>query len=320
MSLTRRAFLASAGSALAIASEPAAAATPDFLEGHAFGTTWRIAAAGSLDKRGVRAAFAHILNAIDACMSPFRPDSELSRFNSSTSTDWQTLSSDMCLVLAESLRMAEMTGGAFNPTVGPIVGRYGFGPIVAGLAGRPEDIVLRGNEGRKLRPDLSLDLCGIAKGFALDRLSACCGGLGITDYVIELGGEVVSMGQHPSGRRWHVGVENPADAGFRHAIAPEGQALATSGSRINGYAWQGRGYSHIIDPSTGLPASGRLASVTVAAPTAMEADALATALFALGETRGPACARRSETEALFILADGIELTTSGFESRFVEES
>lgn len=319
MSLTRRAFLASAGSTLAVGPLSAASARPAMLEGQAFGTTWRIVA-GSLNEREVRAGFGEILSSVDASMSPFRPDGELSRFNACGSTDWRSLTRDTCLVVTEALRVAEMTGGAFNPTMGPVVGRYGFGPIVAGLVGKPEEIVVQGNEVRKLRPELSLDLCGIAKGFALDRLWDHCRYLGITDYVIELGGEVVANGRHPSGRRWQVGVEDPVHAEYKHAIMLEGQALATSGSRINGYSWQGRGYSHIIDPSTELPVSGHLASVTVAAPRAMEADALATALFSLGETRGPAWAQSSGTEALFIFTDGRELATSGFETRFAEES
>lgn len=317
MELTRRAFLAAAASAV-VGPLPAASAKPGVLEGQAFGTTWRIIA-GSLNEHEVRAGFDEILNSIDASLSPFRRDSELSRFNACRSTDWLTLSRETSLVVAEALRVAEMTGGAFNPTMGPVVGRYGFGPIVAGSAGRPEEIVMAGNELRKTRPELSIDLCGIAKGFALDRLSDFSRQLGITDFIIELGGEVVANGHHPSGRPWQVGVEDQTLSGFARVVILEGHALATSGNRINGYSWQGRGYSHIIDPTTELPAGGRLASVTVAAPTAMTADALATALFALGDTKGPAWARSSATEALFLFADGGELTTSGFETRFAEE-
>jgi thiamine biosynthesis lipoprotein len=170
----------------------------------------------------------------------------------------------------------------------------------------------------KARGALSLDLCGIAKGHALDRMVAACRARGMDDVLVELGGEVVARGRHPSGRAWRVGIERPSPAGgFQHAVALDGAALATSGSAVNGYAYRGRRYSHIIDPATGRPADTRLAGVTVAAPAAMTADALATALYAMGPERGPAFAQESGIEALFIMDDAAEIATGGFDARIL---
>src|SRR5690606_26444695 len=134
--------------------------------------------------------------------------------------------------------------------------------------------------------------------------------------LIELGGEVFTAGHHPSGRSWQVGIEQPSpEGGFQKAVALEGVSLATSGNTVNGYTYGGRRYSHIIDPTTGHPAGSELASVTVAAPAAMTADGLATALFAMGPERGPAFAGHTGIEALFIMADGREVATGRFAER-----
>src|SRR5690606_6396009 len=128
-----------------------------------------------------RSALEAIIASVDGAMSPFRADSDLSRFNRAATTDWQPLSAATCTVVEEGLRVAALTGNAFNPTVGPLVGRYGFGPITHGLAGLPEEIVVRDGAARKARPGLSLDLCGIAKGHALDRMVVACRKQGMSD-------------------------------------------------------------------------------------------------------------------------------------------
>ncbi|MBX3531955.1 MAG: FAD:protein FMN transferase [Rhizobiaceae bacterium] len=291
-----------------------AGTAPIVLSGPAFGAGWTFAAAGPFDEGALRRAFDAVIASVDASTSPFRSDSEVARFNRADTIGWQPLSPATCAVLDEALRVAQLTGGVFNPTVGPVVGRYGFGPIIEGEPGSPQDIVLGNGEARKRRASLSLDLCGIAKGHALDRMADACRELGLTDFLVELGGEVFATGRHPSGRHWQVGVESPTVGGaFQRIVALDGTSLATSGNRVNAYRWGGKGYTHIIDPSTGMPADSALGSVTVAAGTAMRADALATALYAMGPERGPAFARGAGVRALFILTDGTEIATDGFE-------
>lgn len=318
MTLSRRDLILSASAALLGSSLPAWSAGVQTLHGRAFGSSWTFVTAGPIDAPAVRAGLEEIVASVDHAMSPFLPESELSRFNRAATTDWQPLSSASCAVIGEGLRIAALTENAFNPTIGPLVGRYGFGPIREGLSGTPDEISVHPDAARKARPELSLDLCGIAKGHALDRMTASCVGLGLTDFLIELGGEVFATGRHPSGRSWQVGIERPSpEGGFQRAVALDGISLATSGNAVNTYAWRGRDYGHIIDPIKAKPADTALASVTVAAPAAMTADGLATALFAMGPDRGPAFAGHAGIEALFIMADGREIATSAFAGRIL---
>ncbi|MBL0935470.1 MAG: FAD:protein FMN transferase [Rhizobiaceae bacterium] len=319
MMIDRRRFLLATASLAALPVLPAWAGRNVLtLEGPAFGASWRLAAAGIHDARGLRRQIGTVIAEVDAAMSPFRPDSELSRFNGAATTDWLPVSPATQAVVAEALRAARLTGDAFNPTVGPLVGRYGFGPIREGYAGRSDELELTEAGIRKARAELSLDLCGIAKGYALDRLADTCAAWNLTDFMIELGGEVLARGQHPGGRAWQIGVEAPTGEGgsIRHVVAVQGAALATSGDAVNGYIHRGLRYSHIIEPG-GRPAGSVLASVTVAAATAMTADALATALYAMGPHAGPRFAAESGIEALFLMHDGGEDVVGGFEARLL---
>ncbi len=326
MTLSRREAILSAGGLLLASALPAQAAgthvAPSVLQGTGLGSTWTLVTGGRSDVGALRTAFTEAIASVDQTMSPFRPDSELSLFNRTAATDWFPLSDGTCAVLAEGLRMASLTAGAFNPTLGPLVAHYGFSPIKSGRPGAANEVSVRADAARKARADLSLDLCGIAKGFALDRMRAVCIAHGLTDFLIELGGEVFAQGRHPDGRAWRAGIERPVpeSGDVQRVVALDGAALATSGDRINGYFYRGRRYGHIIDPLTAEPVDSPLASVTVAAARAMTADALATALFAMGAERGPAFAHETGIEALFILRDGArlrEVTTAGFEARII---
>jgi thiamine biosynthesis lipoprotein len=314
--MNRRDLLILGGGALLASGLPARAQAPRVLQGPAFGSSWKLVAdIDAADAAALTADIEAVVASVDAKMSPFRADSELSRFNRAATTGWQALSHETCAVVAEALRVAEATGDAFNPTLGPVTGRYGFGPIIEGVPGAPEEISVREGGVGKARAALTLDLCGIAKGHALDRMAAACAGRGLADVLIELGGEVLARGRHPSGRGWRVGVEGPS--GFAGAVSLDGAALATSGIAVNAFSHGGRRYAHIVDPLTKRPADSALFSVTVAAGTAMTADALATALFAMGAARGPAFSRENGIEALFVMDDGATVMSGGFEARIL---
>ena len=314
--MNRRDLLILGGGALLAPALPARAGGARVLGGPALGSSWKLVAdLAAVDPAALADDLVAAIASVDAKMSPFRADSELSRFNRAATTGWQALSAETCGVVAEALRVAEATGDAFNPTLGPVAGRYGFGPIVGGVAGASAEIFLREGAVRKARPKLTLDLCGIAKGHALDHMAQACAAHGVGDFLIELGGEVLARGKHPSGRGWRVGVEGPSD--LLHAVSPGGGALATSGMAVNAFTWRGRRYAHIVDPQTRAPADPALFSVTVAAKTGMKADALATALFAMGAERGPAFARNAAIEALFVADDGSSITTGGFGARIL---
>lgn len=322
MRTTRRSLLLGAGATLLLPRAAAAEAETAVIEGPAFGASWRVVLPAGADRDAAGAALRAIVKDVDAAMSPFRAGSEVGRFNAGDDTGWVAVPAPVRAVVAEALRVARLTGGAFDPTVGPLVGRWGFGPITRVAEGDHRDIEISPAGLRKADAALSLDLCGIAKGHALDRMAAALDGLDVPDWLVELGGEVRGRGRHPSGRAWHVGIERPlpGDFAFQCVVDPGGLALATSGDRVNGFDIGGRRHAHIIDPARRRPATGALASVSVLAPRGDTADALATALFALGAEAGPDFAALEAIPALFLLREGggiRELATGGFDARIV---
>ena len=310
MTWTRRGLLIGAGAAWLDAKLPAAAREPVLVVGGpAFGTYVRATLPPDANERAARAAIESVVAAVDAALSPFRPTSEISRFNASAATDWFALSPHAVAVAVEGLKIAAFTGGAFDPTVGGIVGRYGFGPIRSTAPATYADLGVSDGAMRKAAGGVTFDPCGIAKGHALDLMMAGLADLGISDVLTELGGEVAARGRHPEGRPWQVGVEQPGarETAFQRIVRIDGMALATSGDAVNGYDVGGRRYAHIIDPRTRRPAAGGLASVSVMAETAITADALATGLFAMGADAGPEFASRRDIAALFVARDGAAL-------------
>jgi thiamine biosynthesis lipoprotein len=299
MTLTRRTFLAAT---LASAALPARAGATQSLGGPAFGSYWRLTLPEGADPAPARAAIAAVVAKVDRLMSPYRGDSDLTRFNTRASTDLVPLAPETARVTRTALALTAETEGAFDPTVGPIVARYGFGPI-AGGAGGAALLTLEGDGLRKARSDLTLDLCGIAKGHALDRAVAALDALGHTGFLLELGGEVFARGTHPEGRPWQIGVEG-AEGGLARLSTLADTAVATSGDTVQGYALGRRRYGHIINPKTGAPASDSLASVTVFHASAARADALATALFAMGRERALAFAEAQDLDMLLLAREG----------------
>lgn len=314
--IDRRSLLGLGAAAFALPG--AALAGPEGLEtigGAAFGTGWRITGPAGTGLAALRKPVARLLAGIDSRMSPWRPDSEVGRFNTRTGAA-TPISGDTAAVAEAALRIAATSGGAFDPTLGPAVARWGFGPIHEGGAADWRGLEVSGGRLFGARPGLTFDPCGIAKGWALDRMAGLARAAGHGDLLLDLGGELLALGRRPTGRAWQVAVEDPrpAHGGAVAGLRLEAGAVATSGLRAQSYALNGRTYGHIIDPATGEPARGRLLSVTVMAETAMEADGWATALFAAGDSAGPALARRAGLRAVFLLAEGEGLrreTTGG---------
>ncbi len=300
---SRRSFLSLLGAALACPGL-VRAASPEVLSGHAFGTTWRIVAPPDAQLDRLRPGLEALFLSIDAELSPWRSDSAASHFN--VGATGVAASAEMMHVTRAALRLAAESNGAFDPTVGPLVARWGFGPIEGNE--RPDWRGVQVKPGRivKTRPDLTLDLCGIAKGRALDRAIELARGLGLDDILIDLGGELGGLGRHPSGRTWQVAVEDPlsgtAPAALLHL--PAGMAVATSGLSVQSYTLGTRIWGHIIDPARRSPVNGQLRSVTVLADDAMTADGWATALFAAGDADGPELARANAIAALFLFDGG----------------
>ena len=303
ISTSRRAFLGLAGAAL-ILPRHARADALETLSGHAFGTTWRIAGPAGAGLERMRPALDALFASIDRELSPWRADSAISRFNASAAG--APAGQEMIRVTQAALKLARDSDGAFDPTVGPLVARWGFGPIERG--GAPDWRGLRIGAERigKPRSDLTLDLCGIAKGRALDRALELAEDLGFANLLLDLGGELGALGRHPAGRDWQVAVEHPVPGQPAPAILrlPAGMAVATSGLSAQSYRLGGRIWSHIVDPATASPVQGHLRAVTVLAADAMTADGWATALFAAGDVNGPILARDRGIAALFLFEEG----------------
>lgn len=272
---------------------------------------------------------AAILESVNARMSTYRPDSELSRFNAGAATSWVGVSPDTLAVVDEALRVSRLSGGAFDPTIGPLVDLWGFGPGGSGPRAVPSrariEAVLPATGFRhvrtaasppalrKNRPDIRIDLSGIAKGFGVDKVAEHLERTGIDHYLVDIGGELRGRGYNARGKVWRVGIERPGTPGtVQRAVRLGGQGLATSGDYRMFFERDGARYSHILDARRGRPVDHGLASVTVVAPTAMQADALSTALMVLGPEAGLELARREGVAAFFIAGkgDGFEETAS----------
>lgn len=271
---------------------------------------------------------------INAKMSTYLPDSELSRFNRSPADTPFELSPETFEVFEAALRVSAESGGAFDVTVGPLVNVYGFGPTpepptvptdaeLEALRQNVDYRMLTLDSGtltiRKSRSEIYCDLSGIAKGYAVDRVAELMEAEGLTDYMVEIGGEVRARGLNSEGTAWRIGIERPARDGGRavmHAVRLVDRSMATSGDYRNYYVIDDQAYSHMIDPRTARPVRHALTSVTVIDARATIADAWATALMVLGPDEGYNLAETRGMAALFLVreADGgiAERATSAF--------
>ena len=301
---------------------PEPPATQRQLSGHTMGTTYSVKYRAGPDtppQEALQADVDALLAGINRTMSTYDPDSELSRFNRADTTDWVPASAALLAVLKAALEIGAQSEGAFDVTVGPLVNLWGFGPefhpdripaaadIAAARArGGHDKLTLRDAPPalRKQRPDVFVDLSGIAKGYGVDRVAEQLAAHGIEHYMVEIGGDARVRGVNAQGAPWRIAVEKPlpGERSVQTVLALSNIALATSGDYRNFFEIGGRRYSHTIDPATGWPVDNRLVSVTVLADTSLRADAWATALQVLGPERGMAVAERLGLPVLFIIA------------------
>ena len=294
------------------------------LSGPTMGTTYTVkvfAPPASVDAAKLRETIDESLVQIDRSMSGYRADSEVTRFNASTSTQWHDVSAELAAVVQTALDISEKSGGAFDITIAPLVAAWGFGP-----GGRPQELPTAQQIGadrcvsrfRKLHvrldppalrkdvAELAIDLNGIAPGFAVDRLADRLLALRVENFMIDIGGEVRALGRNARGEQWRIAIEHPVDtqrtpyAGVRL----DGASVSTSGEYRDYYERDGRRYSHTIDPRTARPLDRAPGSVVVVASSTALADGWATALNVLGPREGLALAGREHMPVLFIERDG----------------
>ncbi|MCJ7556509.1 MAG: FAD:protein FMN transferase [Gammaproteobacteria bacterium] len=296
------------------------------IQGQAMGTSYTVRIPhppAQMQRDELAALLAAEIERVEALMSTYRPESELSRFNYGSSTDWVPVSVDTATVVAAAQEISRQTGGAFDVTVGPLVELWGFGSRMD-VHGRPseEDIAEAASHVgfqmldvrqeppalRKHDPALHVDLSAIAKGYGVDQAGQVLVDLGIEDYMVEIGGDLKAAGYNNKGNPWRIAVERPipGDQALLEVVAVEDMAIATSGDYRNFFVEGGVLYSHTIDPRTQRPVTHHIASVSVRAASAMLADGWATALLVVGPD-GMEIARANEISALMVERLGEEL-------------
>jgi thiamine biosynthesis lipoprotein len=275
------------------------------------------------------------LEEIDRMMSVNRPDSEISRINAFAGLERVPVSPGVFTVLERARYFAGVSDGAFDPTIGPLVRLWGIGgdapriPMPDDLRTALElvnwrDLELRPSDGAGgtaflLRKGMELDLGAIAKGFAADQLAALLKGSGVRAAVIDLGGNIYVYGTKPAGfplwktRAWRIGVQDPGkERGVYAGYVETGEgSVVTSGIYERFFTENGKRRHHILDTALGFPVENGLMSVTIMAQSSMDADALSTAVFALGYDKGRALAEAHNARALFIFEDGVIRGSAG---------
>lgn len=264
------------------------------------------------------------LKSINAVMSTYISDSEISRLNATPFGERFDISIEFCKILSDASQVSEQSNGAFDVTVGPLVNVWGFG---AEKSPKPpsaseidailtrigfEKLELNCDAGYIIKTtDLYVDLSAIAKGYASEVVALELIALGAGDVMVEIGGELTIAGVNAENMPWRIAIEKPslAHTGATQVLSLSNVSVATSGEYRNYYEIDGERISHTIDPNTGRPIHHRLASVTVVTQSGALADAWATALNVLGENKGFELAQRSGLAAYFIVRneDGFEV-------------
>jgi FAD:protein FMN transferase len=277
-----------------------------------------------------------VLRYFNSVASVYDTSSVISAINSNRPYEMSPLFQDVFL---KSIEISELTDGAFDITVGPLVNAWGFGfadsshitqELIDSLlcfTGYKNVSVVHDKIEKKFDETL-LDMNGIAKGYAVDLVALHIESMGIDSYIVEIGGEVRTGKRKPDGSKWVVAIEKPAenaDAAQQEEkrIYLEQISVATSGSYRRYYERGGEKFSHTIDPSTGYPVKHSMLSATIIAADCMTADALATACMVLGAEKALLlCEKISGVEGFFIESQQdktlLMYYTSGFESYLSE--
>ena len=290
------------------------------LDGETMGTTYTVRFHGPVDADSdLQAAIDARLELVNDQMSTYQPNSEISRFNRSESTDWFECSANLVNVIEAAQRISNTTNGAFDATVGPLVNLWSFGPNKGERRVPSDDEILRvkqyvGSEllksrtdppaVRKQHPKLQLDLSAIAKGFGVDQVAELLEARGIENYLVEIGGEVRTCGRKPDDSEWRIGIERPSESERVTQLAASigNRSMATSGNYRNFFRVNGHRYGHTIDPRTGRSVQNSSASVSVVSDRCMTADGWATALMVLDQPAAYDLAVQQNLAALFIIA------------------
>ncbi len=307
-------------------------------EGRVFGTFYKIIYE-SPDGKSLESGLNEIFRSFDLSLSTFNDNSVISRINNN---DPDVVVDDYFRTVFETgQRVSEITNGAFDMTVAPLVNAWGFGfnrkdsitpELISSLLKKTgyEKVKLEGDRVVKSNPAVMLDASAIAKGYSCDVVASFLDSKGIENYMVEIGGEVVVKGHNDRLTPWAIGITKPIDDStmmrteLQNIVYMESGGLATSGNYRQYYHKDGKKYAHTINPHTGYPVDHSLLSVTVIAPNCMLADAYATAFMVMGLEESLIVANfMPDIEAYFIYSTAYnclaEKYTEGFRKYFTEQ-
>ncbi len=277
------------------------------LTGSTMGTTYSIKIVGvnnldEIEKNDFQSRIDSILVEVNNQMSTWQKDSEITSFNNLQDTTWVRVSRDFAYVVNKAIKVSNLSNGAFDITVGPLINLWGFGPehkpnIIPSDEGIAEAKKRIGYEKIHVYEDLTkikkddeniyISLAAIAKGFGVDKVANYLEDENYSNYMVEIGGEVRTAGKNHLNKDWKIGISVPDGSMHIQKIVPiSNSSIATSGDYRNYFEEDGVRYSHTIEPSTGKPITHKLASVSVIHNECMIADAMATAFDVLGPELG----------------------------------
>lgn len=301
------------------------------LSGETMGTSYHISyqLPKGVDEAAIQAAIDKRLQDINDSMSTYQADSTISKFNQLGKDTPIAIDADFSHVLEVSRQVYELSGGAFDPTVMPLIETWGFGSTmtVERLQSPPtaleiaqakalvdfKSVIQKEQSIYKTKDGVELDFSAVAKGYGVDVIADVLrDDYQIRNYMVEIGGEVATSGVSAQQQPWQIAIDAPIEGSTvsaRQTVAVIRQPinisnnmhLATSGNYRNSVVFDGKHYSHTIDPTTGEPIVGGAPSVTVAAETVALADAWATALTAMPYEKALATAKEHNIAALFVI-------------------
>ena len=288
------------------------------LSGRTMGTTWSLLSAQATDS--MRQLIQSHLDQREAVLSHWQKDSAVTRFNDSRSTDWQPVPPELIQVIELARDIASKTSGALDITLAPLIDLWGFGAAGSAKAIPTERQIAEAKTRcgwqhlhsrldppalKKDIPDLRLNVASVTEGFVIDELISRLQQQGLSDFLLEVGGEVAAIGHAPAGTAWRVGIQTPeaTPSDALQTLPLSDLCIATSGNYRHRIETNGQSYSHLIDPRSGRPITHPLTSVSVIHPSSALADGYATALMIVGPERGREIADQLGLRVLWITAD-----------------
>jgi len=291
------------------------------IAGTTMGTSYHIklspGAGQKIDPTSIKQKVDARLTTIDNEMSTYKELSDVSRISRAVTDTWEPVADETMIVLTTAEEISRISDGAFDVTVGQLVNLWGFGPalnledmpdrreieqLLAAVGYQQLELQVHPPMVKKSNANVTVDLSAIAKGYAVDAIAKLLLDEQLSNFLVEIGGEIITHGYKEHNKPWVIGIESPQanQRSIRKRLYLQDVAMATSGDYRNYFERDGVRYSHTIDPATGYPIKHTLASVTVIEDSCMRADALATAIMVMGPEKGLTFANRHQL-AIFML-------------------